>query len=186
MDNCIPMAVSEKPFRILSPKENCFMIAIFRKFTCPLQDSGRHIVLAQPSNAGNIGTIFRTALGFGIQDIAILRPAVDIFDPKAVRATMGALFGGVRFHYYDCYEEYLREFPMYKGYAFMLDSRSKKLASVVFNAPWSLIFGNEASGLDSRYVENCMPVIIPITTDIDSLNLPIAAGIAMYVAVEGG
>ena len=43
-----------------------------------------------------------------------------------------------------------------------------------------LVFGNEATGLPDRFATFCTPVIIRHSHDIDSLNLPMAAGIAMY------
>ena len=39
-----------------------------------------------------MGTIMWSCLGFGMKDIAIIRPAVDAFDPKCIRASMGAFF----------------------------------------------------------------------------------------------
>ena len=87
----IKMTVSDKVFNILSPKGNCFVIGVFRKFEHHITE-GNHVVLVNPSDAGNVGTIIRTAVGFHINNIAVVSPAVDIFDPKVVRASMGAVF----------------------------------------------------------------------------------------------
>ncbi len=46
--------------------------------------------------------------------------------------------------------------------------------------PFSLVFGNEATGLPDEFATFCQAVIIKHSRDIDSLNLPMAAGIAMY------
>lgn len=48
----------------------------------------RHVVLHNPSDVGNVGTILRSALGFGFRDVAIIRPGVDPFDPRVLRASM--------------------------------------------------------------------------------------------------
>ena len=49
--------------------------------------------LVEPADMGNLGTIERTLLGFGIRDLAIIgNSAADLWNPKAVRASMGALF----------------------------------------------------------------------------------------------
>ena len=48
-------------------------------------------------------------------------------------------------------------------------------------APFALIFGNEAAGLPAEYVDFCTPVKIPQSENIDSLSLPMAATIAMYI-----
>jgi TrmH family RNA methyltransferase len=178
-NHAIPVEQSEKAFHILSPKKNCFVIGVFRKYEAPLQP-GNHIVLVNPADSGNLGTILRTAAGFAIPNIAIIRPAMDIFDPKVVRASMGALFR-VNFRYYEDFGAYNAAFPAQHRYAFMLGA-NRAIADVDFAKPFSLIFGNEASGLPESFADLCEPVVIPHTNAIDSLNLPIAAGIAMFVA----
>lgn len=173
----IPVEQNDKAFNILSPKGNCFVIGEFRKEAQQLAE-GSHIVLVNPSDAGNLGTIIRTAAGFGLHDIAIIRPAVDIYDPKAVRATMGAVFH-IRAEYFDTIEEYCRRFPDNSRYAFMLTS-SRPLTEIVPQKPYSLVFGNEATGLPEHYAGFCQSVVIRHSQAIDSLNLPMAAGIAMF------
>lgn len=175
----IPIIVGEKAFNILSIKENCYVIGMFKKFKSQIE-SGRHIVLVNPSDAGNLGTIIRTSVGFDLKDIVLIRPAVDIFDPKTVRASMGALFH-INYQYYDCYEKYEQDFPKNNPYPFMLTA-SSSIQNVVFREPYSLIFGNEAAGLPDSFamLKGGQPVVIPHSKSIDSLNLTIAAGIAMY------
>lgn len=173
----IPVLENDKIFNVLSPKGNCFVIGEFRKFDSRLE-SGSHIVLVNPSDAGNLGTILRTAVGFGLNQIAIVRPAVDFFDPKTVRASMGAAFG-VNVQYFDTIEAYREAFPENRLYAFML-SASRPIHNIKITKPYSLVFGNEATGLPDVFADFCQSVIIPHSNGIDSLNLPIAAGIAMY------
>lgn len=173
----IPVEENDKAFNILSPKGNCFVIGEFRKKDTRLAP-GCHLVLVNPSDAGNLGTILRTAVGFGIADIAIISPAVDFFDPKVIRASMGAAFH-VRVEYFEQIEAYRKRFPENRLYAFMLSS-STPLTEIERTEPYSLVFGNEARGLPEEYAGFCRSVIIRHSQDIDSLNLPMAAGIAMY------
>lgn len=168
---------NDKAFNILSPKGNCFVIGEFLKTSFSL-DKCSHIVLANPSDAGNLGTIIRTAVGFGITDIAIIKPAVDFYNPAVIRASMGAAFH-VRVEYFDTIEDYISKFPDNERYAFIL-SASIPITDVIVKEPFSLIFGNEAAGLPDEYVSFCTPVVIKHTDKIDSLNLPMAVGIAMY------
>lgn len=172
----IPVEESEKAFRVLSPKGNCYIIAEFDKFDAKLT-SGNHIVLVNPSDAGNVGTIIRTATGLGIDNIAIIKPSVDIYDPKVIRASMGAIFH-VNIQMFANIDEYRQNFSNHL-YAFMLDG-AKSIREVVPKKPFSLIFGNEASGLLKDYADFCETVLIPQTKNIDSYSLPISAGIAMY------
>ena len=182
----IPVEVNDKVFQILSQKENCYVIAVVRKYPCELEKDQSHVVLVNPSNSGNAGTIIRSCAGFGVKNIAIIRPGVDFFDPKVVRASMGAL-SRVNFKYYDSWEEYAetdgageRHF-----YPFMLDG-SVLLHEIRIEKPFSLIMGNEATGLPEKFSQIGQPVRIEHTDNIDSLNLPIATSIGLYEATKGG
>ena len=165
----------------ISGKENCYAAAVFGKFTDNLAAGKPHVVLHQPGDSGNVGTIMRTALGLGLEDLAMIRPCADPFDPKTVRASMGSLFG-LRLRVYESFEDYRREFPDQALYPFMLDA-SLPLREVVRGGvpeAYSLIFGNEGSGLPAGFAGYGQPVRIESNDKVDSLNLAIAAGIAMY------
>lgn len=180
--NNISIETGNKIFNIVSNKSNCYVIGEFKKYNCDINANEKHIVLVNPSNAGNLGTILRSALGFSIKNVAIIKPAVDIFDPKTVRASMGAIFG-INFKYYESFEEYLNEFKNKKMYPFMLKA-SKGIQTIDFEKDCSLIFGNEATGLEDKFLEIGQSVIIPHSCSIDSLNLPIAVSIAIYEATK--
>lgn len=180
-ENGIAVTTEEKPFNILSQKENCFVIGVIKKFKCELKQ-GNHVVLVNPSNAGNMGTIIRSCAGFGVPDIAIVPPAVDHFDPKTIRASMGAL-SKVNIEVFNTFEDYQKRFPENNMYPFMLDG-SVILQDTDIKGPFSLIFGNEATGLPSDFQNVGQPVRIEHTSNIDSLNLPIAASIGLFAATS--
>ena len=171
---------NDKIFNIVSQKENVYVIGVFKKFDSKLDKNSNHIVLVNPSNAGNLGTIIRTSVGFNMNNLAIIKPAVDIFDPKAVRASMGALFN-LNFALFDSFSDYDKLYNR-NYYPFMLKAK-QKLKDVEFTSPYSLIFGNEATGLPNEFL-NYNSVIIPHSNTIDSLNLPIAVSIALYSATK--
>ncbi|MBB2182634.1 TrmH family RNA methyltransferase [Lachnospiraceae bacterium MD1] len=172
---------NQKLISKISDKENCYVAAIFDKYTCELGSERPHIVLVNPSNMGNLGTILRTAVGFGIYDIAIILPGADIFHPKTVRSSMGALFK-LRFHQYQSFQEYRNEFQKHQIFTFMLNGEN---TLTIQECPkvqlFSLVFGNEATGLDDSYLEVGTSILIPQSPDVDSLNLTIAVGIGAYV-----
>lgn len=170
---------ADKALSRVSGKENCFAALVFDKFQGELTE-GNHLVLHNPSDKGNLGTMLRTALGFGYRDIAVIRPAADAFDPHVVRASMGAIFG-LNLRYYDSFAEYRAQFPDHCCYPFMLDA-SVPLAEAVRHkkAPFALIMGNEGSGLPPEFSRLGQPVRIPHNDAIDSLNLSVAAAIGMY------
>ena len=84
---------------------DCFVVGIFEKYTDAVNPKKSHLVLVNPSNMGNLGTIIRTAVGFGIYDIAVITPCADVFNPKTVRGSMGSLFR-VNLQMFSSYEEY--------------------------------------------------------------------------------
>lgn len=176
--NSIPYEVNNKVFNVLSQKENCFAIGIFEIFQSELVKNTDHVVLVNPSNNGNLGTIMRSMCGFGVKDLGIITPSVDIFDPKTVRSSMGAIFD-LRVKYYSSFDEYLEDVGARPFYPFMLQAKSS-LTDFPFEHPSTLVYGNEASGLPRDFLEKGYPLIINHSEEIDSLNLPIAVSISLY------
>ena len=176
----IRIETADKALSRISGKDNCFAAAVFEKRPLPLDGACDHIVLHHISDQGNLGTILRTALGFGYHDIAIIRPAADVYDPKVVRASMGALFS-LRVTEYADFSDYWQEFGPRAAYPFMLDG-SVQMDDAAKDAPHpcALIFGNEGSGLPPEFQQVGQPVRIPSSDEVDSLNLAIAAAIGMY------
>lgn len=177
----VRVELADKALSRVSGKENCFAAVVFGKFADTLDAAKPHVVLHNPSDCGNVGTILRTALGFGIEDVALIRPCVDVFDPRVVRASMGSLFS-LRVHVYDTFEDYRTAYPQHGLYPFMLDGSSSLpdvLAGDVVR-PYALVFGNEGSGLPSSFAKLGQPVRIPSNDRVDSLNLSIAAAIGIY------
>lgn len=178
--NGIEFEVNDKAVSRLSPKENCLVIGVFRKYECKLETNTPHTALQNPGNMGNLGTIIRTMLGFGIHDLAIIGSGADILDPKVVRASMGAVFR-IRFAHFDTIESYAEKFGGHDLYPFMLDGElTLSELPEREDKPFTLIFGNEAAGLDEHYRKIGKSVVIKHSGEIDSLNLSIAAGIAFY------
>lgn len=175
--NKIPFEINDSLVSKLSLKDNTYAVGIFRKYTSELSPSANHLVLVNPSDTGNIGTITRTMLGFNFKNMAIIKPAVDIFDPKTIRASQGALFG-VNFAYFNTFEEYKEIFNRVM-YNFMTNGEIS-LAKLKPVKPCSLVFGNESSGLPPSFLNHGTSVQIDQTSEIDSLNLSIAAGIALH------
>ncbi|MBR7000947.1 MAG: TrmH family RNA methyltransferase [Lachnospiraceae bacterium] len=179
----IPVLENDKTIARLSDKENVFVIGVFRKYEDTLAADQPHLMLVNPGNMGNAGTIFRTCLAFGIHDVAIITPGIDRFHPKAVRASMGALFS-LRVQCFPDFETYRKQYGTAerKLYSFMLTGKKQLTAE---NCPkpelFTLIFGNEATGLPEEYADFSESIIIPQSPEVDSLNLTIAVGIGAYL-----
>jgi len=176
----IPYLISDKAVNRLSDKENIYVIGIFDKYETSIDATHPHIVLIHPSDMGNLGTIIRTADGFNIKNVVIISPAADIFNPKVLRASMGSLFS-INFQYFSNFSDYQTKFPSHELYPFMLKGavtleQCVKDSSFLF----SLIFGNESSGLPDEFSHIGKPTKIPQSTTIDSFNLSVAVGTAAY------
>lgn len=163
-------------------KENTYVVGVFEKYEEELESEKNHIVLVNPSNTGNLGTIIRTMVGFGFKNLAIIKPGVDIFDPMVVRSTMGALFR-VHFRYFDSIRAYTEAYKGHNIYPFMLDG-AKNILEVEFKEPFSFVQGNEGRGLDDSYTtmekRKGESIYIPHSDEIDSLNLSVATSIGMW------
>ena len=92
---------------------------------------------------------------------------------------MGSLFR-LRVRVYDSFEEYRAEFPDRQLYPFMLDASVPLREIWEVPAVYSLVFGNEGSGLPAEFSAMGQPVRIESSDKVDSLNLAIAAGIGIY------
>ena len=118
----IEVIISDQTIKKLSKKDNCFAIAIIKKYEMHLTNQN-HVVLVNPGDMGNMGTMIRTMLGFGYHDLAIIAPGVDVFDPRVVRSSMGALFH-IHVEYFNSFDEYISRYPNRSIYTLMLKGAS--------------------------------------------------------------
>lgn len=176
--NHIPITRNGKIIEKLSGKGNVFIMGVFNKYSSTIQKNNNHVLLVNPSDMGNLGTIIRVMLGFGYTNLAIITPSVDAFDPKVIRASMGSFFS-MNIQLYDSFEKYSSEHNN-KAYPFMLKATTTLQELQEKTHPHTLIFGNEAHGLDDNYLEVGTPILIQHSNKIDSLNLSMSVGIALY------
>jgi len=188
----IPCEVKDRDIRMFAYKENTYAIGIFKKYETEIDKTQNHVVLVGLRNMGNLGTIMRTMVAFGVLDVAIIRPSADIFDPKVISSAMGAFFQ-VRFNYYDSLSQYIESLS-FSGVGKAVDKPAKRqlytfvvdgvtdIREMKFEEPFSLVFGSESAGLTQTDAKLGKKVSIPQFGDVDSLNLSIAVGIGLYSA----
>lgn len=173
----IEIKYDDKTINKIADKENCFVVGVFKKFIGKSVDD-KHIVLVNPSDAGNMGTIMRTMLGFDFTNLIIIKPCVDVFNPKVVRASMGAIFS-LNIVEFENVEDYLKS-NKNKKYFFMLNGKKELGKFENLHDKFDLVFGNEASGLPDFLIDVDESVVIKHSKNIDSLNLPISVAMAIY------
>ena len=142
---------------------------------------GFYLLLENVQDPGNLGTMIRTAYGFGVEGILITKGSVDVFNPKTIRSTMGAVLHVpiVIDHEVIDYVNWL-EANEITLYATDLEG-SRPLAACDFTGGVGIAIGNEANGISElvRQVAS-NKVRIPMPGGLESLNASIAASICMY------
>lgn len=129
-----------------SPQDVLAVFRIPRHSTTMADQARENLVLALDDiqDPGNLGTIVRIADWFGIKDIFCSTGTADIYNPKAVQATMGAL-ARVRVHYTDLIREISQMPSQIPVYGTFLDGET------IYSTPLSgngvIIMGNEGNGI---------------------------------------
>lgn len=175
--NHIHITIESGLIEKLSDSGNNYAVGILKKYSTQIENNNNHILLVNPSDMGNTGTIIRTMVGFNFHNLVIIKPAVDIFHPKVIRASMGVLFQ-INYQYFGSLAEYRKQ---YKNNLYIISGNGKEMIDkVTFSEPYTLVFGNEGAGLTGEYLKSGLTVSIPQSSNIDSLNLSVAVGITLY------
>ena len=181
----VPCRYAPKTLETLSSKSACYAAAAFWKYSGSLDAKTSHIVLVNPSDMGNLGTILRTALSFGIHDVALIEPCADVFNPKTVRASMGALFS-MRVELFESFSAYREAYGEDRDlFPFMLDGATVLSPEDCPVSPkYALVFGNEATGLPPEFQHCGKSLFIDQSDQVDSLNLSISVAIGAYIFTQ--
>ncbi len=149
----------------------------------PMETMGDFVVvLDQVLDHGNIGTIIRTASAFGIRDILSTTSPLDIYYKKIVTASRGRVFQ-TRLHQYPSGTQALAALKG-RGYQIIATSpygRTIQSLAPLQAKPVALIVGNETRGISDE-VERLADLVvqIPMSGQVESLNVGVAAGISLY------
>lgn len=181
----VPGFESDKALSRLSQKEVCYAAGVFSTYSGRLRESAPHVVLVQPGDMGNLGAIQRTMLAFGLRDLAIVGEGADHWHPRAVRASMGAVFQ-LEIQRFPDFDSYLAAYGRDRDlFPFLLDGAVVLTPeSCPETKRYTLIFGNEASGLPPAFQHVGQGLFIPQSNAVDSLNLAVSAAIGMYLFTQ--
>lgn len=143
------------------------------------------LCLEHMQDPGNLGTIFRTAEAAGVSGIFMDRDCADIYAPKVVRATMGALFRMPFLVVPDLKETVLSlECQGIRSYAAHLHGE-KPYFDFSYREPSAFLIGNEGNGLTEELTRACTHTLrIPMRGSTESLNASAAATVLMYEALR--
>ncbi|MCL2260421.1 MAG: RNA methyltransferase [Fibromonadales bacterium] len=150
----------------------------------PNFDTAHTITLVDAvQDPGNLGSIFRNAVGFGVDGIILGRGTVDPFNPKVVRGSSGCFLRTPFETSIDLKERFslLRQ----KGFCIVATSPYAKKSITDLTPRQSkkiaLLIGNEGSGTNRQVSELADDwVKIPMANELESLNVAVAHGVLSY------
>lgn len=143
-------------------------------------DNGNILILDNVQDPNNVGTLIRSALAFGINNIILSQDCVDIYNDKVVRGSQGSIFK-INYLYCDLIEK-IQELKKdnYVIYGTSLKN-GKELNSIIIQNHFALILGNEGQGVREEILDMTdANIYISISKQIDSLNVAVAGSILMY------
>lgn len=141
---------------------------------------GRTIVLETVQDPGNLGTMLRTADAFGVDTVILTGDCADPYNPKAVRATMGAIF---RQRFCEMEREELGAFLRGHGkklYGAALSPAAEDIRGLDLKGA-AVAIGSEGRGLSGGLLSLCDGALrIPMSGKSESLNAAVAAAVVMW------
>ena len=141
------------------------------------------IILEDLQDPGNLGTVFRTGEGAGVNGIIMSSQTVDVYNPKTIRSTMGSVYR-VPFLYADDLHGMIRVLQQHDicVYAAHLDG-TKHYDEHNYRCGTAFLVGNEGNGLKQETAECADELIrIPMEGKVESLNAAVASSILLYEA----
>lgn len=148
-----------------------------------IKNAGTLVLLENVRDPGNLGTIIRTAEAAGVSGVILSKESVDIYNPKVIRSTMGAVYR-VPFLYVEDFKKLLLELKKQKVRLLAAHLRAQKtFDNADYSGKVGILIGNEANGLSEEVSEFAEEkVLIPMAGSVESLNAAIAAALLMYEA----
>lgn len=154
-------------------------VAVAKKIERKWSDKYRKVILLENiKDAGNLGTILRSASAFNIDAVVLYGETVDLYNPKCVRSSVGNLWKTPVFEIKDLtiFEDFERVATLPKAENTIFLKEYKPADKVL------IMFGSEADGLSEELKDFATQrVTIEMSSNVESLNLSISSGIFMYM-----
>ena len=173
------LIVSEKVMKKLSFQDSLPSIM----GVCKIKDSkligSKYLLLDGIQDPGNLGTIIRSSLAFGVDTIVLSKDSVDLYNDKVIRSTQGMIF---HINIIRCdLEDVINKI---KGDIKIIGTslgESTPLRSIDRLDSFALIVGNEGNGVKKEILDLCDDIVrIEMNKDVESLNVGVATSIILY------
>ena len=181
------LEVSEAVLMKLASKDNPqSMLGVFRQRWAEVPSPANvdtdqcWLALEEVRDPGNLGTIIRTVDAAGVAGVVLIGNCCDPYSREAIRATMGSIFSVplVRM----TREQFLAWRSGWPGEVVGLHlSGREDFRKAAYGGPVLLVMGSEGPGLSDSLTRSCTKLVrIPMAGKLDSLNLAVATGLALY------
>ena len=150
----------------------------------------RHVlVMENIQDPSNMGNVLRTAEALGVRHLALVGTCCDVYAPKVLRGSMGAVFRlGIR--RFETAEDCLKVLHAENitSLAAVPDSAATPITTIPFETGnWAVWIGNEGNGLTNEAIEHCHDrVTIPMRGRAESFNASTAAAIVLWEMERNG
>ena len=142
------------------------------------------VILDDIQDPGNLGTILRTIDSVNLSQVIISKKSGDVYNPKVIRSTMGAIF---RINVIESYS-LLDTIKNLKKHKFTIISTSLDTDKTIYDIQYkkvAIVIGNEANGVSKEIQEiSDSKIKIPMLGKTESLNASVATGIVLYEYVR--
>ena len=183
----VPCREDPRTVRALRHRSDARAVALVRTESDALDPARDHLALVGTRSPGNLGVTLRTALGFDLRDVALIASPLDPWAPHVLRASQGARFA-LRVEVFDDWEAYRSRFPRRSSLWFAPPGperaplspqalRVPRPATLAFGPEWPAAATDTAAAAASGAA---LHLSIPQHPDLESHNLAVAVGIALY------
>jgi TrmH family RNA methyltransferase len=150
----------------------------------PLEKAKYVVAFDKISDPGNMGTLLRTALAFNWDTVFLLPGGCDCFNEKVLRAARGAHF---KIQLSQGTATDLQTWVQTENVQpLVAELRGKHPETISQSLKKLLVLGNEAHGASKKIHSFCQSVALPMSGEIESLNVAVAGGILLYLFSNQG
>lgn len=178
--NCPTVVVSDNVFASISQTVSTQgVVAVVALPTANLAaPKGKCLILENIQDPGNLGTLLRTAVATGYDDVYLCN-STDVYAPKVIRSAMSAHFA-LNLHFGSVQQVFDVVSPVCQLVCADMDGTNA--FQFVASKPVALLLGNEGNGVSDFAKANCHNVVsLPMKNNLESLNVAVAGSVLMYL-----
>jgi TrmH family RNA methyltransferase len=160
------------------------IMGVVREYSYTIEDMKAdmpfYLILESIQDPGNLGTILRAGEAAGVTGLIIGGKSCDIYNPKVIRSTMGAIFR-LPFVYTDNLPQIIADLKSNGVTIYGAHLKGTNIYKENLTAPGAFLIGNEGNGLSPEISETADKLVkIPMEGKVESLNAATSAALISY------